>query len=147
MRAISSLVQNAVGLNAVYAGCCATYFDVTFELDPGEADFQIEEVFVFGTSTVQIQILEAGGLPYSTPYTSTVNIGLSPYFILTQGNQFTLRFRFCSGWSQANRVFGEWNSSMPGSLVGCAELETKSRSVHFKLCVHHWIWACGQAQG
>jgi hypothetical protein len=98
MRAITNLISwSTLQYNNIYANCCDNYFEVTYKLDPGESDHEVWLIYAyaFGAGT-NIQIIEAAGIPYTTTFGATSSAALSPTFILTQGNELTIKYRYCS---------------------------------------------------
>lgn len=96
MRAITNLIEYPGGPNIIYSGCCNHYFEILFELDPGEADHEISEVYASIGTGKQIEILEIGGIPYTTPFSNSTYAYLTSNFILTQGNQLSIKYKYCS---------------------------------------------------
>lgn len=97
MLLITNLTQGASN-NYAFTSCCDSEFEVFLELAPGEADHEVSfiQIDTNGTAGNNIQILEIGGIPYSTPYAVSTYTALSPTFILTQGNRLSIKLKYCT---------------------------------------------------
>lgn len=83
--------------NPAFTGCCDSEVEVFVELDPGDADHEIDIVYLFCSLSNTVEITEVGGIPYTTIPGNSINVDISPNFVLTQGNQLSIKFKYCPG--------------------------------------------------
>ena len=97
MHIITNLTPNLFGADKVFTGCCDSEVEFIVELDPGDADHEIDTVYLYAVVGSTLEIYEVGATPYTTTPGSSVNVSLTPTFVLTQGNQLSIKFKYCPG--------------------------------------------------
>lgn len=97
MHIITNLIEWPNATNSVFQGCCDAEVEMSVVLDPGDADHEIDVVYLFtGNALNTTEITEIGAIPYTTIPSNSVSVDISPNFVLTQGNQLNIKFKYCA---------------------------------------------------
>lgn len=84
--------------NPVFAGCCDAELELIIELDPADADHEIDVIYLnTGSVATYAELIEIGGVPYTGITGNNWNVDISPNFVLTQGNQLSIKLKYCFG--------------------------------------------------
>ena len=99
MHIITNLYEINQGWNNAFTGCCDAEMEFIIELNPGDTDHEVDQIIinVDNTSLSTLEVTEIGSVPYTSTPGWYVSVPLTQTFVLTQGNQLSVKFNYCPG--------------------------------------------------